>query len=170
MELRCVCGPPTVSPRHTKACMHMHTCPSLRMCTQTHTVTSTYLKTSITCMNVLAHLYSDLHTRLSQSLTVTHNSFLDQFLLQHFHSVPRVPGLHRTESSKEQTFVPVTPSLWWKALMLPLLVVPWVFVRDKGGVALKRLRIGKKRKTDDGRRQRETEKGEKKTDRPLSRV
>lgn len=51
---------------------------------------------------------SHLHTlKVSHS----HTTVLGSVSLQHFCSVPRVPGLHRTVSSKEQTFVPVTLSL-----------------------------------------------------------
>lgn len=76
----CVCvRPPTVSPRHTKA----HTlCTNVQVYACVYKHTSTYLKTSVICMNVLAH--SSLHTTLSQSLTTVFRSVP----LQHFHSCP----------------------------------------------------------------------------------
>ena len=63
-------GPPTVSLRHTEACVHTHKCPGLCMCAQTHAV-------NINALGDISHYarVSHLHTVLPQSLAVSHNSF-----------------------------------------------------------------------------------------------
>lgn len=75
------------------ACVYKHTCINLHQ--------DIYHMHECTCTLKSTHLHS---LKVSHS----HRAVFRLAPLQHFHSVPRVPGLHRTVSSKEQTFVPVT--------------------------------------------------------------
>lgn len=138
------------------------------MCAHAQVSGSVHVRTNaysyINALGGISHMHeclahSHLHTVLPRSLTVSHNSFQISSFLLHLRSVPRLPGSHRTVSSREKTFVP--------PLKLPLLVLPCV-------CATKRKRSYAEMSVDgreeEGYRQRETEKGEKKTDRPVSEV